>query len=575
MRHFDAHAYRTETTEGVWDFARGCMRTYLILREKAQRFHADAEIQAALAEAMVDGSIAGDRRRARRRRDRRAAARPARPRGDGGARLRARTPRPARDRAPARRALTSSDRAARISESTRRRSRRRSRCATPTPARSSRRARAAPADDAAAQRAGSERVVGRAASDVERPGCRATSTRSRVAGQQHGWSCSTTTANRAAGQALERHRVGARRAVVAQAAAPTTSGRRRCGSVPFAAFTITKLSWLHRTEPDAWARARARLPAARLADVEAQRRVRDRPRRRVGHRLLLGGRERVRAGSARDRRRRASIGAARCRVCSARSKSRANAIGAVVAAGTGDNMAAALGDRARARRRRDLARHVGHGLRGQRDADGRRVRRGRGFADATGRFLPLVCTLNATKVTDAIARLLGVDHAALRRARVGGGSGRGRRRARAVLRRRAHAEPARRDRERSPGLRSDVTRERARARRGRGRRVRPARRPRRARRGAGVATNGRVVLVGGGARSAAFQHVLADLAGPAGRRYRRAGEYVATGACAQAAGRARPADVARVGGPRPATVVEPTFGRPRKRSGPEYAAARG
>ena len=34
MRHFDAHAYRTESAEGVWDFARGCMRTYLILREK-------------------------------------------------------------------------------------------------------------------------------------------------------------------------------------------------------------------------------------------------------------------------------------------------------------------------------------------------------------------------------------------------------------------------------------------------------------------------------------------------------------------------------------------------------------
>ena len=34
MRHFDAHAYRTEDEEGVWDFARGCMRTYLILKEK-------------------------------------------------------------------------------------------------------------------------------------------------------------------------------------------------------------------------------------------------------------------------------------------------------------------------------------------------------------------------------------------------------------------------------------------------------------------------------------------------------------------------------------------------------------
>src|SRR5690606_11589825 len=32
-----------------------------------------------------------------------------------------------------------------------------------------------------------------------------------------------------------------------------------------------------------------------------------------------------------------------------------------------------------------------------------------GFADATGRYLPLVCTLNATKVTDAVARLLGAS----------------------------------------------------------------------------------------------------------------------------------------------------------------------
>ncbi|MBK9180409.1 MAG: xylose isomerase [Acidimicrobiales bacterium] len=50
-RHFDAHAYRTESADGVWDFARGCMRTYLILREKARRFADDPEIQAALAEA--------------------------------------------------------------------------------------------------------------------------------------------------------------------------------------------------------------------------------------------------------------------------------------------------------------------------------------------------------------------------------------------------------------------------------------------------------------------------------------------------------------------------------------------
>jgi xylose isomerase len=45
-RHFDAHAYRTEDLEGVRAFAAGCMRTYLILKEKAARWNADSEFQA-------------------------------------------------------------------------------------------------------------------------------------------------------------------------------------------------------------------------------------------------------------------------------------------------------------------------------------------------------------------------------------------------------------------------------------------------------------------------------------------------------------------------------------------------
>jgi xylose isomerase len=49
-RHFDAHAYRTEDCEGVKDFARGCMRNYLILKEKAARWNQDKEIQAILKE---------------------------------------------------------------------------------------------------------------------------------------------------------------------------------------------------------------------------------------------------------------------------------------------------------------------------------------------------------------------------------------------------------------------------------------------------------------------------------------------------------------------------------------------
>jgi xylose isomerase len=49
-RHFDAHAYRTEDCAGVKDFARGCMKTYLILKEKAAHWNADREIQAILKE---------------------------------------------------------------------------------------------------------------------------------------------------------------------------------------------------------------------------------------------------------------------------------------------------------------------------------------------------------------------------------------------------------------------------------------------------------------------------------------------------------------------------------------------
>jgi xylose isomerase len=61
MRHFDSHAYRTEDEEGVWDFAYYSMRTYLILKAKVARFHADPEIRSLLrsieekSQATVDG----------------------------------------------------------------------------------------------------------------------------------------------------------------------------------------------------------------------------------------------------------------------------------------------------------------------------------------------------------------------------------------------------------------------------------------------------------------------------------------------------------------------------------------
>jgi xylose isomerase len=57
-RHFDAHAYRQSDYDDVKHFARGCMRTYMILREKAQRWNSDAEIQGLLKEInLVDANL--------------------------------------------------------------------------------------------------------------------------------------------------------------------------------------------------------------------------------------------------------------------------------------------------------------------------------------------------------------------------------------------------------------------------------------------------------------------------------------------------------------------------------------
>ena len=63
MRHFDSHAYRTEDEEGVWDFALGSMRTYLVLKDKVKRFNADPEIQALLGELRERGAAPGTRLR--------------------------------------------------------------------------------------------------------------------------------------------------------------------------------------------------------------------------------------------------------------------------------------------------------------------------------------------------------------------------------------------------------------------------------------------------------------------------------------------------------------------------------
>ena len=53
VKHFDAHAYRTEDVAGVWDFARGCIRNYLAFAEKARAFDKDPRVAAAMSYAGV------------------------------------------------------------------------------------------------------------------------------------------------------------------------------------------------------------------------------------------------------------------------------------------------------------------------------------------------------------------------------------------------------------------------------------------------------------------------------------------------------------------------------------------
>ena len=296
-----------------------------------------------------------------------------------------------------------------------------------------------------------------------------------------------------------------------------------CGSVPVASITITKLRWLGRNEPQTFARvARVGLPHDWLT-----------------HRLT-GGWTTDRGDAsgtgwwspAEERYRPDLLALAEWDGDLPEVLGPTDAAGewdgALVGPGTGDNMAAALG---LAMAPGDLALSLGTSGTAFTVTDAPAVDASgtvAGFADATGRFLPLVCTLNATKVTDAVARLLDVsskdlDALALD-APVGAGG--------VVLVPHLDGErtPNRPDATgRLTGLRSDVSREQL---------ARAA--------FEGVVCNllagadhlpagdGRVLLVGGGARSRAYRQVVADLLGrPV--HVPDADELVAQGAALQAA----------------------------------------
>jgi xylulokinase len=304
-----------------------------------------------------------------------------------------------------------------------------------------------------------------------------------------------------------------------------------CGSVPVAAFTVTKLAWLRKHEPDTWRRvAHVMLPHDWLTHRLTGRYTTDR-----------GDASGTGYWSASEASYRADLlalvdgsfdwGDILPEVLGPLDVA-GTWQGAQVAPGTGDNMAAALGAGLRPG---DVA--ISLGTSGTvysvsetptADPSGSVA----GFADATGRFLPLVCTLNATKVSEAVRRLLGVDLAAFNELALASPAGAGGLTLLPYL-----------DGERTPnrpnatgvlaGFRSDITREQfARA----------------AVEGVicglldgldalgrfAPVTSGRLVLVGGGARSAAYRHVLADLTGRT-VHVPSASEHVAAGACVQAA----------------------------------------
>jgi xylulokinase len=319
----------------------------------------------------------------------------------------------------------------------------------------------------------------------------------------------------------------------------------RTGSVPRAAFTVTKLAWLARHEPQVAAAVRSvLLPHDYLTFRLTGRRVTDRGdasgtgyldpttgqwlcdllERFVGPAdwdavlpTVLGPTEAAGPLGPAGPTGTAGLGPGE--------------IG-VVGPGTGDNMAAALGLALAPGRACVSIGTSGTVYAGAAAPTADPTGAVAGFADATGGFLPLVCTMNATRVTDAVARLLGVPPDgldALALAAAPGASG-------------VTVLPYF-DGERTPdrpdasgtiaGIRSDVTREDL---------------ARAAVEGvvcglldaldalAAVVPldHGPLVLVGGGARSPAFRRVLADLAVrpvevPADT------ESVATGACVQAA----------------------------------------
>jgi xylulokinase len=359
-----------------------------------------------------------------------------------------------------------------------------------------------------------------------------------------------------------------------------------CGSVPVAAFTIAKLSWLHRSEPASWEQLdTVVLPHDYLNFRLTGEYFTDRgdasgtgywsPADHAYRWDLLEIVDRSRdwaqaVPSVFD----STTGAA---TITSRAADELGLLGSpIVTAGTGDNMAAALGI---ALAPGDVAISLGtsgtvFAVADQPTADATGAVAG--FADATGRFLPLVCTLNATQVTDAFARLLDVDLSGLDALALHSDPGAGGLTLVPYLA--GERTPNRPDATGTlSGVRAGVTRQQLARAAYEGvvcglldglDALAAARVP---------VERGRLFLVGGGAQSAGYRQIVADLAHrevtvPHG------GEHVATGACIQAAAVLRGADpmeVATAWQARRASLVTPNNAVDHEEIRAAYAALRG
>lgn len=381
-----------------------------------------------------------------------------------------------------------------------------------------------------------------------------------VAGQQHGMVVLDEAGHVIRPAKLWNDTESAAEADALVAALGAVAWAEAVGSVPLAAFTVSKFAWLKLHEPDNYARVLSLLlPHDWLTFTLTGRMTTDRgDASGTGYWSPAEGRWRPdllrQIDAERDWSAALPLVLAPFETAGVLQPSAAEALGlgagaVLVGPGTGDNMAAALG---MGLIPGDVV--ISLGTSGTvyavseaptADATGAVA----GFADATGRYLPLVCTLNAMKVTDAVARLLAVDHGSFEDL---------------VLATPAGAEGLVLvpyfDGERTPnrpeatglltGLRSGVTR---------GQLARASVEGvvcglldgLDALGAAGVPTTGRLFLIGGGSRSGAFRRVVADLTG---RRIHvpDADEHVATGACLQAAAVWR----AREGGPTDGLVAE-------------------